>query len=662
MKVASIINALLLCQSAAAAAAGSSGSRIAAPAATTATAFTPGAPPLFAGETVQLTDNVLRNLTASLQHENVSSLFAFGDKHPPPQSPRQCKAMPGDAAWPSPSTWELFAQLLGGSLLRPAPLAAPCYADWPEYDNATCYKLSMNWFNSSMHINHPTSVMNPLYTGRSCMAFGFNYTSTCTEGGYATYVVNASSVAQIQLAVNFARNANLRLVVKNTGHDFSGKSAGKGALSVWTHALNDRAFYPSFAADGGYVGPAIKLGAGVQAFVAYEFAKQNNVTVVGGEGVTVGLAGGYTLGGGHSPLSGLYGMAADQVLALQVVLADGRFITATATQHPDFYWMLCGGGGSTIGVVTSITVKAYPRLPTTTVTFNFTVASAPGPAAFWAGVEAYIDNIERLVDAGTYAYYDLGASSLQRGTNYPGDTDYYLRIQSLLAPNMTIPETQRLLQPWFDTLDRLHIAYTPVYHHADNFHDAWKPAFPQEYMGGANTKIASRLLPRQAYHDAGLRRRNFLAHKDAVAQQKGYSIAGFHLTGKGKAAPQPPRNAVLPAWRDTLTHAIVVAQWNSSASWAVVKERSLGLTRWMQALRDLGDSGVYMSEADLLEPALQEAFYGANYPRLYALKQRYDPWGVFFALTAVGAEDWVVRVEDPLPLSWNNNGRLCPRG
>lgn len=149
------------------------------------------------------------------------------------------------------------------------------------------------------------------------MPVGYNYTSTCTQGSYPTYVVNVSTVAQIQLSVNFARNQNLRLIVKNTGHDFNGKPSGKGGLSIWTHRLKDKVFYPSFTADGGYVGPAIKLGAGVQVSEAYDFGKELNLTVIGGGCLSVGVAGGFTLGGGHSPLSSMYGMAADQVLALE---------------------------------------------------------------------------------------------------------------------------------------------------------------------------------------------------------------------------------------------------------------------------------------------------------------------------------------------------------
>ena len=128
----------------------------------------------------------------------------------------------------------------------------------------------------------PTSIMLPLYEGRTCMSPGYNYTTTCEQGAYPTYAFNVSHVAQIQLAVNFAQNLNLRLIVKNTGHDFNGKSSGKGALSVWTHYRTYKAYYPSFKAANGYVGPAIKVGSGIQVFEAYEYAKSLGLTVVGG--------------------------------------------------------------------------------------------------------------------------------------------------------------------------------------------------------------------------------------------------------------------------------------------------------------------------------------------------------------------------------------------
>lgn len=73
-----------------------------------------------------------------------------------------------------------------------------------------------------MHLseNDPTSIMWPIYQGKTCMARN-NTTSSdrCSLGAYPEYAVNVSSVAQIQLTVNFIRNLNIRLVIKNTGHE-----------------------------------------------------------------------------------------------------------------------------------------------------------------------------------------------------------------------------------------------------------------------------------------------------------------------------------------------------------------------------------------------------------------------------------------------------------
>lgn len=137
-------------------------------------------------------------------------------------------------------------------------------------------------------MSDPTSMMPPLFQGRTCQPPSISPASngTCKIGGYPAYALNASRIADIQLGVNFARNTGIRLVIKNTGHDFSGKSGGAGALSIWTHYLKNIEYIPEFKGEGekGYKGPAFKSGSGVQAWEIYEAASKKKLVVVGGEG------------------------------------------------------------------------------------------------------------------------------------------------------------------------------------------------------------------------------------------------------------------------------------------------------------------------------------------------------------------------------------------
>ena len=127
-------------------------------------------------------------------------------------------------------------------------------------------------------------MMSPVYQGLTCEVTT-DPTNNCTLGAFPFYAINVSNVAQIQLGVNFARTTGLRLVIKNTGHDFSGKSGGAGALSIWTHNLKDVKYFPNYTSWGcGYDGPAFKLGVGVQAFEIYKEAHDRGLVVVGGEG------------------------------------------------------------------------------------------------------------------------------------------------------------------------------------------------------------------------------------------------------------------------------------------------------------------------------------------------------------------------------------------
>jgi FAD binding domain/Berberine and berberine like len=493
-------------------------------------------------------------------------------------------------------------------------------------------------------MDDPTSIMWPVFEGRTCLPPGYNVTDSCSLGGYPSYAVNITNVAQIQLAINFARNLNLRLVVKNTGHDFSGKSAGAGALSIWTHHLKSIELIPEYQ-DSTYSGPAIKLGAGIQAFEVYEFANANNVSAVGGEGKTVGVAGGYVLGGGHSPLGSVHGLAADQVLALEVVLPDGTFTTVTAETNPDLFWALRGGGGSTFGVVTSIVSKVYPKIGASVAKFTFGTSDSVSPDAFFEALGIYYSYFDAFTAAGTYVYFWVLAL---------GDDQYVFEFNPFFAVNHTVDQFNTLIQPLVDDLSALNITLTPDATYYDNFYDAWIDGFPLETVGTVVQLTGSRLFPRENFVNATLRNETLAVHRATL--EAGFPILAFQM--KADAPEGTVENAANPAFRQMLMHAITSANWDDNSTNTEIISAINNLTYntlgpWRAVCPE---SGAYMSEADVLEPNFQQAFYGTNYPRLYALKQQYDPYSVFYAPTAVGSENWTLSSADGLP---DQNGRLC---
>jgi FAD/FMN-containing dehydrogenase len=130
-------------------------------------------------------------------------------------------------------------------------------------------------------IGDPTSVMWPLYQGATCIPAVDAANSSCSLGAYPVYVVNVTKVAHIQAAVNFARNKGLRVVIKNTGHDYLGKSSGAGALGIWTHNLQSLDYVDNLEV-GGFSGEAVHAGSGVTGLNVSRIAYENGALAVGG--------------------------------------------------------------------------------------------------------------------------------------------------------------------------------------------------------------------------------------------------------------------------------------------------------------------------------------------------------------------------------------------
>lgn len=241
--------------------------------------------PLQEAERQQLTDDVVRRISSEKTTAEYASYFAFEDSPvsnaTSPGATASCKSFPGDPDWPSDIVWDAFDHLLGGALIPTIPFGAPCYdSEWGEKDETECANIIKNSTNANFLSADPTANFWPIFEGRTCQPRNDTSESKCTIGGYPEYAVKVTNVAQVQLAINFARAANLRLVIKNTGHCYLGKSLGAGALSLWMHNLKQIDFLPDYEGPG-YSGPALKLAAGVSVREVYEAADRHDVTVLG---------------------------------------------------------------------------------------------------------------------------------------------------------------------------------------------------------------------------------------------------------------------------------------------------------------------------------------------------------------------------------------------
>jgi FAD/FMN-containing dehydrogenase len=412
---------------------------------------------------------------------------------------------------------------------------------------------------------------------------------------------------------------------------YNGKSTGAGALSVWTHHLKSIDIFDWN--DSSYSGKAIKMGAGVVGFEAMAAAKAEGLVPVGGECSTVGVAGGYTQGGGHSALSTSFGLGADQTLSFEVVTADGCVVTASRTENCDLYWALSGGGGGTYGVVVSMTVKAHPDATVSGASLVF-LASSTTADNFYAGIEKFHSLLPAMVDAGSMVVYYF--------------SDAFFQIGPLTAYNKTSAEVKTIMGDLLTALDGLQIPYTASYTQSATYTEHYNTYFGPLPYGNINVGIAQyggRLIPRAT-----------IQNNTAAFMQMARNITqdGVLFIGVGTDVSAPAEtvyNSVLPAWRSTLVHATLTTPWNFTAPWADMLALQDKMTDSImpQIEAVTPGSGAYMNEADFRQPNYQEVFFGSNYDKLLNIKNKWDPYHLFYAIKSVGSDYWNVAAD----------GRMC---
>ncbi|PFH59274.1 hypothetical protein XA68_12590 [Ophiocordyceps unilateralis] len=495
-----------------------------------------------------------------------------------------CKTLPGDRDWPSTTIWESLNSTLNGRLLAPPPPAAVCHTEQPLHNASACPSLREAWTHSAWHSENPVSVMWDQFTNFSCLP---EPSTPCSSRGYPAYVIDASTAEHVRVGINFAKEHNIRLIVKSSGHDFIGRSVGPGALSIWTHHLDSIEFHPDqFELDGSrrlISGNAMTLGGGVEMYNAYKAADKYNQTLVGGGGKTV-ACGGFISGGGHSFIAPHYGLAADNVLQMEVVTPSGHVLTVNEDRHPELFWALRGGGGSTFGVITKVTMSTHPSVKVTSV--NWMIVTDPQAPYLIDVISFVVSKIPYLMDEGLYGgnYVD---HSLPNPVAAPGvlrEVGGIMGKNLMLAvdkPNMV----EKMFEPINNTLNARWsgnvVLHLKVQEHPSFL--AWFEINHDSSPVGRSRYLVSRLLDKQTLTGNEPTLRNALK----TANEPNGLLAFFAVAGKGVQNAKPRGgNAVHPAWRLSYVHAVATAEFpplNKTAEQEAIEI----LDRSFQPLRDL---------------------------------------------------------------------------
>ena len=133
---------------------------------------------------------------------------------------RSCKATPHSSDWPPKAKWDALNVSISGQLLAPLPPAAVCDAALAVFDKVSCAQVASQWNVSDFHAKDPISIDQPNWEDDACLP---TLGAPCNLQQFPKYVVNATEALHVKRAVDFAREQNIRLIVKGTGHDFLGR-------------------------------------------------------------------------------------------------------------------------------------------------------------------------------------------------------------------------------------------------------------------------------------------------------------------------------------------------------------------------------------------------------------------------------------------------------
>jgi FAD/FMN-containing dehydrogenase len=554
---------------------------------------------------------------------------------------------PSDPLWPDAASWDKLNDDVGGNLIEAHSLFDACVVD---SRGVACREALDNLHNPYWISDQPAGTE----------VSGWLDAWTPAPSAYA---IRARSAADVAVGVTFAREHNLRLVVKGTGHSYLGTSNAPDSLLIWTRAMRQVVLHDAFVGQGceGRVAPmpAVTAGAGAVWMDLYNaVTTEAGRYVQGGGCTTVGVAG-LVQSGGFGSFSKGFGMVAASLLEAEVVTADGRIRVVNECLEPELFWALKGGGGGTFGVVTRLTLRTHD-LP---ATFGF----ADGT------IEARSDSAFRALIGRVIAFYRDKLFDSHWGEQIrvgPGNT---LEV-AMVSQGLDAAQVRSLWQPFFDWVSASpgdFVVTAPLRAGAVDARAWWEvdgnpamipdtrsEALPNRgWWQGDQGQVGAFI---HGYDSLWLSANSLLPSRrtglsDALFAASRYKRIELH-TNKGLAGASASilaaarQTAINPAAVDAFALAIVAdgeaPAYPGLPSRAAIdlnaaRENARAIDAAAAELRRVAPgSASYVSESNFFNANWQSAYWGNHYSRLKAVKTQYDPDGLFFVHHGVGSEDW----------------------
>jgi FAD/FMN-containing dehydrogenase len=560
------------------------------------------------------------------------------------------RVRPTDPAWPSAADWERLDRQVDGQLVAVRSPLAACAESAP---GAACDEVFKR-------------LRNPYYLGDEVgLTQSLGWVDAWTSRP-SVYAVAARRTADVVAAVNFARENHLRLVVKGGGHSYLGTSCAPDSLLIWTRRMSaitlHEAFVPAGCAGRVEPQPAVTVEAGAIWMHAYDAVTTKAGRYVQGGGcATVGVAG-LIQSGGFGSFSKRYGLAAAGLLQAEVVTADGVARTVNGCTEPELFWGLKGGGGGSLGVVTRLTLRTR-ELPELFGAANVTIRAASDAAyrrLVGKMLDFYAESLlnphwgEQIVLRGDNV---LSVRMVFQGLGQPEAVDVwrpFLAWVGAAPQDFTLPSPPVIVaiparRFWDPTLLRRF----PGVVVADD-----RPGAPEgNVLWAGDAGQAGQVL--HAYQSAWLpaallapeRRERLGDALFAASRHRGLSLhvnkglAGAPAEDVAAARDTAINPAALEAFALVITGAEGPPAYPGVAGHEpdepTARRSAAAVDRAMSEIRKVAPAaGSYVSESDYFLNDWPRAYWGSNFPRLLAVKNRYDPDGLFFVHHGVGSDRW----------------------